>query len=359
MVGCDGYHQNLVRTGYDYVIPYRVGKLFAYMAQGDGEVISVTKDGIVVAYTNGEQIGVRLGRVFGKAAGLALPHNITTQLKKGDVFKKFDPIAYNTGFFEPDILNPKRIVWKSSFLVTTALFESPITLEDSSSISLELANKLKTVKAEIRDIVVNFDQEIHKLLKEGDKVEPDTILCLIEDALSAQTQSLDESTIDTLRELDSQAPRAKISGKIDSIEVYYNGEIDDMSETLRGLVKVSDKRLQERAEAIGEKGATGLVGDDFRIGNDPLYTDTACIRIYMTADVSTGIGDKGVFSNQLKTVFGDVFDSTETEDGIKIDAIFGQKSESDRIVSSAAIIGSTAVLIELTERRFVDAYYKR
>ena len=216
-----------------------------------------------------------------------------------------EPIAYNTGFFERDMLNPKQIIWKSAMLTKVALMESPDTLEDSATISVRLTKKLVTEQIKIKDIVVNFDQEIHRMVKEGDKLEPESILCIIEDAMSARNSFLDDDTLDTLRVLGAQTPQAKIKGKVERIEIYYNGEIEDMSESLQTLAKTSDKRIAVRNTSIGRKAYTGSVTDEFRIGTDPLLMDTACIRVYMCAKVSAGVGDKGVFANQLKTVFGD------------------------------------------------------
>jgi hypothetical protein len=172
------------------------------------------------------------------------------------------------------------------------------------------------------------------MVKEGTEVEPESMLCIIEDALSARNQFLDEETLDTLRVLGAQTPQAKIKGRVERIEVYYNGDLEDMSASLRALTQVSDKKIAARNVAVGRRAYTGSVTDEFRIGTDPLLMDTACIRVYMSAKVSAGVGDKGVFGNQLKTVFGRVFNgSVKSESGVEIDAIFGAKSLADRIVT--------------------------
>lgn len=357
VVGCDSYRQAILRTGYEQVIPHRVGDLFAVTAKQPGKVISINKEGIVVEYEDGERKGVTLGRRYGNAAGLTIPHTIRTDLVVGQVFAIGEPIAYNTGFFERDVLNHKQIIWKSATLTRVALFESPDTLEDSSAISKELSARLMTEQTKIKDIVVNFDQEIHRMVKEGDKVEPESILCIIEDAMSAQNNFLDEETIDTLRVLGAPSPQAKLKGRIERIEVYYNGDLEDMSATLRTLAMTSDKQIALRNTSIGRKAYTGSVTDEFRIGTDPLLMDTACIRIYMGAMVSAGSGDKAVFANQLKTVVGRVYnDNIKTESGLPIDAVFGAKSLAARIVTSPYLIGTTTTMLIEAGKRVVKAY---
>jgi hypothetical protein len=81
------------------------------------------------------------------------------------------------------------------------------------------------------------------------------------------------------------------------------------------------------------------------------------IQIYITADVPAGVGDKGVFANQMKTVFGKVMEQElKTESGTVIDCVFGYKSVYDRIVNSPAIIGTTTTLLDVIAKRAVAAY---
>lgn len=357
VVSCEGYRQSILRTGYEQVIPHRVGDMFAVTAKKPGKVISVKPDGIIVEFADGEQKGVILGRRYGNAAGLTIPHTIKTDMVEGQTFEIGEPIAYNTGFFERDVLNPKQIIWKSATLAKVVLMESPDTLEDSAAISPALTKKLVTEQIKIKDIVVNFDQEIHRMVKEGESVEPESMLCIIEDALSARNQFLDADTIDTLRVLGAQTPQAKVKGRVERIEVYYNGDLEDMSDSLRTLAVGSDKKIAARNTAIGRKAYTGSVTDEFRIGTDPLLMDTACIRVYLSTRVSAGVGDKGVFGNQLKTVFGRVFNGpVKSESGVELDAIFGAKSLANRIVMSPYLIGTTTTLLILAGKRVVKAY---
>jgi hypothetical protein len=73
--------------------------------------------------------------------------------------------------------------------------------------------------------------------------------------------------------------------------------------------------------------------------------------------VTAGVGDKTVFANQMKSVEGRVLsDEVTTEDGTKIDAIFGAKSIYDRIVTSPYIIGTTSTLLSEIAKRAVKIY---
>lgn len=356
-VSCDGYVQQVVRTGYEGVVPQRTGDLFAMAAKQDGKVISVTEDGIVVEYADGTQSGHELGRRFGAAAGLTIPHTLITDMKAGQKFQAGEMLCYNSGFFEKDILNPKGVIWKAGVTTRVALLESTQTLEDSASISPRIAKLLSTPMTKTKVYTVGFDQSVRRLVKVGDRVESEDILCIIEDAVTAGSDLFDESTLDTLRVLSAQAPQAKVKGVVERIEAFYHGDMEDMSESLRAIAKASDKELMKRGKAVGRKGYTGSVDEGFRVDGTPLALDTMAIRVYITSSVPAGVGDKGVFCNQMKTVFGEVLPGeVVTESGLVVDAIFGAKSIADRIVTSPEVIGTTTTLLDVLAKKALKAY---
>jgi hypothetical protein len=357
LLACKGYKPAIVRTGYEQVVAHRTGDLFAFTAKQPGKVISVNEHGIQVQYEDGEVAGFELGRRFGDAAGLTIPHLVKTSMKVGQVFKPGDLICYNDGFFTNDPLNPGGVMMKNSITVKTVLLEAMTTLEDSSSISKEAAALLSTQLTKTRTIVINFDQQVHKLVKVGNVVESEDILCVIEDAVTAGNRLFDEASLDTLRILSAQTPKAKSKGIVERVEVYYHGELEDMSESLRALAAESDKVFLKKSRSLGHKGYTGSVDEGFRVEGNPLLLDTAAIKIYITGEVPVGIGDKGVFANQLKTVFGEIMEhDLLTESGVKVDAAFGATSVAARIVSSPDIIGTTTTLCKVAARKAVEIY---
>ena len=130
-----------------------------------------------------------------------------------------------------------------------------------------------------------------------------------------------------------------------------------MSESIRQLANQSDKELANRNKSIGRAKQTGRIDDSFRVEGDAIPLDSVAIKFYITSETPMSCGDKGVFANQMKTVVGDVFENDIfTESGTRIDAIFGAKSISDRIVVSPFIIGTTTTLLKIIGQRAVAAY---
>ncbi len=357
-IACDGYHQATVRTGYDQVVAHRSYDMFAITAPQPGRVVSVNKKGIVVEYKDMTKQGYELGRRFGNAAGLIIPHEIATPLKVNDEFNIGDPICYNTGFFEIDFFDSKRIVLKNAFNVRTVLWESLQTLEDASSITEKVANKLMTSVTKVKTVLVSFDQTVSNLVKVSDKVEYDSVLCYIQDQITAGSKLFTDETIDTLKMLGAQSPRAHVQGVVEAVEVYYHGEKEDMSESLLELANESDKRFKYISNSQGKKYHSGSVDAGFRTDGNPLPLDCVAIRIYITTQVPASTGDKGVFVNQMKTVFSETIKVPYvTEDGKEIDAVFGAKSIDDRIVNSAVIIGTANATLDVITDKAVEMYF--
>jgi hypothetical protein len=338
-------------------LAHRTDDVFAIAADQEGTVTALNDRGMVVTYADGNTRSIQLGRRFGRGGGLMFPHQVTTPLVLNAPFKKGDILVYNERYFQPDVLTPGQVTWKAGLLVRTAIMETPDTLEDSSAISAEIANELETEVTYVRDIIVAFDQTVHSLVMEGSAVEIDSILCTIEDAVTAENNLFDEQSLDMLRLLAANTPRAKYKGVVERVEVLYHGEIDDMSSSLADIATASDRERKRHARALQQKALTGKVDSSTRIQGKPLPADNLLIRVYITGPVPAGVGDKGVFANQMKTVFGRVLAGVhETESGLTIDAVFSYQSISNRIVRSPEIIGVTNTLLQLISKRVVSAY---
>lgn len=352
-----GYHQPYLRTGYEEVIPYRVNDLYALVAKKPGKVISKNADGIIVEYEDGEIQGVELGIRMGSSEGSTYPHNITSFLNEGDVFEPGHAIAYNDGFFEPDILDPKKVIWKTYMTVKTALYESTQTHEDSCAISKKISTSLTTKTSQVRSFVVNFDQGIRNVIKPGTKVGPNDVIFIIEDEITNASDLFDEESLSTLQMLSNKAPKVKIKGIVERYEVFYNGDLEDMSPSLRELAEASNKRLAKKQKSSNKAKMTGRVDSEYRVEGNPLNIDTAEIKVYIIKDTKAGVGDKTIFAAQMKSVIGEVLDYPVTaESGQEIDAIFGAKSIYNRIVTSPFVMGTTITLLKVIAQKAISIY---
>jgi len=330
--------------------------IYAAVAEQNGKVISLNEKGIIVEYEDKSTKGVRLGRTYGNAEGSVYPHDVLTTLKLNEKFNAGDAIAYNPAFFEPDFFNSKQIVWKSSMTAKTVVWDAAETLEDSSSISIKLANKLSNRTTKVRSVVIDFNQNLRKVFPAGTKINLDDVLCYIEDEVTSGSDVFNDESIETLKALANKSPKAKYSGTLDKIEVIYHGEKRDMSAALKKLATNSDNDLAESLKAQGKEPYTNLVDFNYRVGGNPLLLDTAEIKFYITIEHPSSVGDKGVFSHQLKTVFGETYSEMYSEHGDEIEAVFGATPIANRIVRSADIIGTTTTLLNKIAKLAVKVY---
>lgn len=358
-VACEGYHQPQIRTGYEYMTPYRLSKMYAYMAEQDGKVTELTDHVITVEYKDKSRVGVKIGRHYGKAEGSVYPHDIVTPLRSGSSFKKGDTIAYNTGFFEQDFLDPKRIIMKSSLNAKIAFMETNNTLEDSDSIAPRLTERLKTRIIKERTFVLEFNQSIRNVVAPGTKLTPHDVLFIIEDAITSNTDAFDSDTIEALSRLSNLAPKAKVNGSLDRYEVYYNGDLEDMTPSLRKLATYSDKMMSERTKGTDYHVKSGRVTEEFGVEGKSLVLDTLVIKAYILVEERAEMGDKIVFGNQLKSVISEVMSyDINTESGVPIDGVFSYTSVGKRITISPLLTGTCCSLLNEVARQAVALYKK-
>lgn len=270
---------------------HRVPDLFATTAQQDGKVVSVTSTGMVVKYKDGTEHKVQLGKRYGRAAGYTYPQTVTTEFKEGDSIKAGDVVAYNSNYFTPDTFNPGQVVYKAGAMAKVAIVDTIDELEDGCVISEEFAGELLTQSSEIRTVQARFDQSIRDLVKVGDDVDLDSILCIIEDPELADNPLFDEVAMSTLRRLSAHTPRAKVSGRVSRVEVFYHGEFEDLSESLQVIAGQSNRRRKREAREAGKPPFDGQVDTGFRIRGSALDPDTVAIQVTIDHDVTMSVGD--------------------------------------------------------------------
>lgn len=353
----DGYDVTPIRTGYEQIVAQRNSSIFATTAEEDGEVHEVGEHGITVKYKDGTFESAPLGTNHGTAAGVNYPHELVTDLKKGDKIKRGDTISYNRKYFKPDRFTPGQVNWKAGVIATVAFSDNLDTLEDGSSVSADLAKRLNTQTTDIKNITVRFDQSVRDLVKVGDHLDLNSILCYIEDPETAENTLFDEASIETLKLLSSAAPRAGVVGTISKVDCLYHGDLEDMSDNLREIAEAADKVRENIAKELGKPVFTGEVDSSFRVKGQVLEPDSMVIRIYIDHDIPFGVGDKAVLGNQMKTVVSRVLHGKNTmEDGTDIDLIFGNTSVEERMVMSPKIIAPASLLLKVLSERAAGVY---
>lgn len=336
-----GYKTTPYRTGAERMVAHRVGRKFSYAAEADGVIKEVTDKHVLADYGD-RLVGIEIGTLFGTASGTTYVHEIITDYKPGDSFRKGAILVWNRNYFERDFMEPDQVSWKGGVIVNTALMEDQFTYEDSSMIYRGVGKELATFTGKPIPIIVNFEDEVRNLITVGEEVEQETILCTLEHPVSAQLGLDDDGSYDSLRVFSNDNPKAKVVGRVAKIDVLYRGNIEEMSESLAIIANRSDRERRKLNRALRNSDAeTGEVMGGLRIGGDTLENKQAVIYVYLITPMPTIIGDKGVFANQMKSTFGYIYDEQIlTVSGKEVGAIFSNLSIANRMVTSPYIIGA-------------------
>jgi hypothetical protein len=113
---------------------------------------------------------------------------------------------------------------------------------------------------------------------------------VVEDEITSGGK-FDADTLEVLHKLSNFSPKSSYNGTLDKIEVFYHGDKEDMSGTLRKLADASDKRLSLECKSSGKPVVTGAVNEEYRVSGTPLSLDRAEIRFYITIVTGVSPGD--------------------------------------------------------------------
>lgn len=355
-IAVKGAHQPIVRTSYEYVLPYRMKKLYTSVAEEDGKAVDVTDKYMIVEYKSGKRDKIKLGSIISVAAGNYIKHHLVPVYQKNQSFKKGDIIAYNDKFFERDWLDKTVIVPKIAKTTTVAFAVTNDVFEDGCSISRKLSSELQTDYVHVVKKVIEFDKEIVDMVKVGDHVEPTTTLFTVIEPVGDIT-NLTPEALQLLKNLSSLSPKAKIKGYVSKIEINYNGDYEDMSPSIRKIAKMLDKEIEEETRDTDMPIKNNKVGFEYRVDGNNLADNTLELKIYLVRDLEAAVGDKVVFGHQLKSIISNVYDGKiYNEDNEEVDAIFGYLSVMNRITLSPILLGTTTYLLKRLSKKAVEVY---
>lgn len=353
----DGYQQPIIRTGYEYLMPYKVGALYCVTAEEDGVVTAVTDKLISIEYKSGQKKSYRIGFTYGRMEGSCYKHELVTELIAGKRFKKGDYILYNTGFFEKDWLNQNRLVMKFGRVVTTAFTMSNEVYEDSSAISPELSKTMSTTHIKERIFVRSVKENIVDILPEGQKVSPNDVLFVIVDE-NADYTNLSASSIEKLKSISAVSPKAKTEGSVFRYEIKYNADFSDMSPSVKKLITRLDKEIFEETKGTSLEVKNNRVTSEYRSEGKNLLPGTFELKVFIENKISMGVADKGVFGNQAKSVVSETFSSNiTTESGEKVDAMFSFRSVLNRTVLSPQTSAVVNRVVKKASKTAADIYF--
>ncbi len=350
-----------VRSGYETLISSRMGDKHIITSKDDGVVDKVGSKKIQVTYTSAEDKKVTKANYTMKTwnskeeSGISYKNEVVANVVEGQKIQKGTVLAYNKAYFEPDIFDPARVIYRVGANVNVMLTEDSVTYEDSMALNVDMSKKLGLEYSKSRSKIFDGTDVLKDLIEVGTKVNTDTPMYTIVNATTTNIVGMDKESKETLNKLNNKESVAGIKGTVDKVTLLYNAELEELSPSVRALAERTDKELRLNTG----KDISGQVSSSYKINGKPLLPGTVELKIYINVSETMGTGDKAILGLQLKATVGDTFvDDPTADDGTKIDAIFSTKSLEARIVTSPKRIGTAGLLLEDTTKKIVATYFK-
>ncbi len=312
----------LIGNGMEKTFPYMVSNDFITIAKQDGKVLDVDKkNGIaVVEYKDGskESIDIKTRPHYDGGMGFYIISEKTFDLKPGDKFKKDTALVKNPAFFSSakDGSSPQ---YNPGTLSKVALMMSSGTHEDSALITDNISEKMASDVVFCKNIVLGAKSKIYEYKDVDDTFEVGEPLMVFDEELDDEEINAiikqSELSKDSFMGLESaikKQPKAKVSGVVQDIRVYYTVPYDEMSESVKALCKKYDDRLKARKKLISKYGATNpnevltdYIGVTTPSSGDKIAgvycpTGKVLVQIYEKYVDRPSSGDKIVFYASMK-----------------------------------------------------------
>ncbi len=275
-------------------------------------------------------------------------HEIVTDLKVGQSFKKGDILIYNSGFFKKDYFN-NQVNWKHGTLANIGIMEISGTFEDSSVITQEFGERLNISPTFERLIQFNKTDVIAQCKFTGDQVSVNDRLIVIENsdvAAFTMDMGVEDDVSDFLIGLNRVAPKAKYTGEIVEMTAFYGCELKDMHPSIQRILKRVIELQDKQAKFSEGTSSEFTYNTSVPLPKDAKYKgvqfdeNTVVIKFLIRESLNAGIGDKIVINPSLKSVIAEVMVEPDyAEDGRKLDMLFSGSSIQNRIVMSPIMTG--------------------
>lgn len=355
-ISAKNYTPNIIRTGGDVTAAHRLDDIYSKVAKKAGTVTAVTKDGITVTYEDGTTDSCQLGLRLGKADGDLYRHTLVTSLSAGDKFPVGRVLAYDEEWFAPDIYNPGQVSLKTGRMTRALFIEDQTVYEDSMEFYRGLAEEFITPLPKDNTFLVDSDKSVRFKRKIGDSVEYDSILCEISEAYIDEYMTEDD-ILSEANKYGIKQVKSHYHGKVIAIEVAYNAAEEDMSESIKALVREHDKKQRGLSKLLGKGPDSVRIGTGINVKKASIPYGSVRINVVIETTGTGAISNKYVFGNQMKGTLGHITDKQMfTEDGRPVPLKFSFKSMFKRMVIS---LRNKAVVTEFSyavKDKFISIY---
>lgn len=367
-------HPYIVGNGSDKALPYMIGSDFAYKAAEDGVVTRIDKEKelAVLTYKDGTTAVIDISKKPAKNSGggfyIQNKLDLLDSITKGSKFKKGEILAVDRSFFH-EMLDGS-IGFANGCLSKVAVMSQSETFEDSTVITDKLVRDMQSTIVNSRDVVLSKNSRVISMVNIGDKVSVNDNLMVFEEVGSSEAialkalEKLDQSTKSTIEDLARSTAKAKTTGEVFDIRIFYNCELDEMHPTLRKVVTAYIEKYNAKARLIAktrpddivQQPSTEKIEHEKILGND---VDGVVIQFFISTVEKEKVGDKVTFAIAAKTIIAETLENgkepySDYRPEEEVSALVSPMSLVSRMVPDIYLLGfSNKVVIEL-ERQCIE-----
>lgn len=365
----------LIGNGIEKAMPQVLTNDFIFRSKEDGKVLDYDEDAglIVLEYKSGKRDFINVNSNIAKngGGGFYISNTLKTDLKIGSKFKKDEILAKNEQYFSGEKEDTQYVI---GHLSKVAVHFGYYTFEDSSICTEKFSKNMTsfiTMKKAVKNIGPNSN--VDYMAKVGQEVKTgDPILVFEHSYDEKEANELLAKLGDEQQQMISDFSKNKITSKytgvIEDIKIYYNCDEEELSPSLKKIVKQYRSKVNKKKKFIDkykndEGEATSIIlpptekiestygkikGED--IGSGLL------IEFYIKYRDQLGVGDKIALYAAAKSIIAEKIPDelapySEFRPDEPIDQIFGMISISARMTMSLwkALYGNK-VIVELKRK---------
>lgn len=247
----------LMSNGMEEVCRFELSSDFVVNADEDGTVVDYDDNLkiMIVKYKSGKTRAVNLGKNIVKngGGGFFLSNELITPLKVGDKFKKNDVLAYHKDFFTNDKFNNCRM--NMGTLSKVAIMSTYDTYQDATMITEKLSDDAATEMCFVRQVTIGKNANVEYIVKKGDEIKVGDSLIQFDtsyedESLNKLLASLSENEQESVLEGSKNDIHSKYSGVIEEIKIYSTVEVDELSPSLKKIVKNYYNNIEKKKKIL-------------------------------------------------------------------------------------------------------------
>jgi 8-oxo-dGTP pyrophosphatase MutT (NUDIX family) len=361
----------LVTNGSDEALAYICSDQFAYKAKSKGVVKELTESYMIIQYDDGTEDYINLSETIEKNSdgGFYVPLKLDAdeKLKVGSKFKPGQILAYDHLSLSNSLGETDNLAYNVGKLAKIAIINTDEGFEDSGVITEEMAKMLSCDIIGKVDCVLDKDTNIYNVVKVGQHIEQGENLLVWqtpydEEEVNALLKALANDK-EAVSELGRHSVKAEVTGRIAGIKIYRTVDYDEMSDSLRKLVKAYEKPIHDLKSKLKEEGIeyTDLPADYPLDATGKLKKsyDSILIEFYIEYTDILGVGDKITYNAANKAIISKVIPEgkepyTDFRPNEHISAFVSVTSIQKRMVQSTVTYGALQKLMVELDRTCKD-----